>query len=626
MGAVIGVLGFLLYTNTLNNGYVLDDFSAIKENNIVRQGTHGIKEIFQTSYRQGYLSVKDGLYRPLSLAVFALEWEFFPDQPGIAHFVNIVLYALTGLLLFLVLCRMFGSGENPRRGEAAAFIASLLFITHPLHVEVTANIKSMDEMLCFFFVLCSFLFAFRFAETDKNKFMFFGVITYFLSLLSKETSITFLALVPIALHFFTPVKILRNIFITFMFLAAAGIYLFIRWKVLHGFSDTGVSMADNIVESARKTLNTHIGTAFYILGLYISKLIFPSTLSYDYSFNEIPIVGMGNWFSILSFLFYLAAGVYAAVMLYKSFKKNKDTPLLNNESKIISFGIFFFLITIFLFSNLAIIIGTSMGDRLMYFPSMGFCIVIAAMLVKVLKIDSINTEKIFSNVKLVPVLIIVILFSVKLYSRNPEWQDNYTLYSHDVNIVPNSVKAHYYLGLELVKVKAEEEKDEQKKKKVLEQGIDELEKAVKIHPTFAGAYTEMGVAYYKMKNYEMAIYNYNKADSLNPADAISLNNVGTIYFQWGKYQEAKEKFQKALQVDGRFIDAHMNLGSVLGTMGDYQGAIASFQNAIHYAPDNANAYYFIALTYSNMKDEAGADKYFAIAHQMNSNLQKPANK
>src|ERR1035437_6497893 len=79
LAVIVGFFGFLLYSNTLSHGYVLDDISAIKENNIVRQGVHAIPEIFKTSYRQGYLSITDGLYRPLSLATYAIEWNYFPD-------------------------------------------------------------------------------------------------------------------------------------------------------------------------------------------------------------------------------------------------------------------------------------------------------------------------------------------------------------------------------------------------------------------------------------------------------------------------------------------------------------------------------------------------------------------
>ena len=49
----IALAVFVLYGNTLSNGYVLDDFSVIKENNIVNQGTKNLGQIFKTSYRAG---------------------------------------------------------------------------------------------------------------------------------------------------------------------------------------------------------------------------------------------------------------------------------------------------------------------------------------------------------------------------------------------------------------------------------------------------------------------------------------------------------------------------------------------------------------------------------------------
>lgn len=633
LALIVGIFGFFLYSNTLTHGYVLDDFSVIKENNIVRQGISAIPEIFKTSYRQGYLSIKDGLYRPLSLAMFAVEWNYFPDKPAVSHLVNVLLYGITGVLLFLMLYKLFFSlGES--RGEAVALIASLLFIAHPLHVEVVANIKSRDEMLCFLFVIFSFLLVFRFLETGKRKFLLLGMLTFFLSLLSKETSITFLALLPLSLHFFSSAPLRRNIFITSLFVVTAFVYLLIRRSVLQGaLADDTVSIADNVLIGA-KTFGTHLGTAFYILGLYIKLLFFPHPLSYDYSFNQIPVVSLGNIFSIASFLFYFAIGVYAVVTLWKSFKKPLSSPspegkkshfslpiVIGITSQILSFGIFFFLITIFLFSNLVLTIGTSMGDRLMYFPSLGFCIVIAILLIRLLRITNLPELRIntFTNFRFVPVFIIVILFSYKTWSRNSDWKDNYTLYSHDVNLASNSVKAHYYLGLELVKVVASAEPDSARKRKIYEEGIAELEKAVKILPTFANAYTQMGVAYYRMKNYEKAIGNYNKAATLKPGDAITLNNIGTVYFEWGKYREAEEKFLQALRVDHRYVDGYMNLGSVYGTLQQYDKAIDAFLNAIKYSPDNSRAYHFLAITYQNKGDKTNAEKYFQMAQQLKRN-------
>lgn len=619
-GLIVGVIGFLLYTNTLNNGYVLDDFSAIKENNIVRQGISAIPEIFQTSYRQGYLSVKDGLYRPLSLAMFALEWHFFPDQPAISHFVNILLYGITGFILFLTLCKLFqGLSDFTDRtnAETVAFVSSLLFIAHPIHVEVVANIKSRDEILCFLFSVFSLWFMLRYHDEQKKRFILISSGCLFLAFLSKETAITWLAVLPISLHFFRKISIIKNVLLLLPFLLTTGIYLFIRSSVLQGeLADSSVSMADNVV-SAAKSASTRLGTAFYILGLYIIKLFFPHPLSYDYSFNHISLVEITNAFSILAFLFYAGIGSYAVMILRKTLIRQKVTSYQIQ----IAFGILFFLVTIFLFSNLVLIIGTSMGDRLMYFPSLGFCLVIGALYVKFIMRNSLTFSA--ENVTVYPIILILLLFSLKTWTRNYDWKDNYTLYSHDVKLVPNSAKAHYYLGLELVKEVANNETDPEKKKKIYEDGIAELQKAVEILPAFGNAYTQMGVAYYRMKNYEKAIESYNKAAELNPQDAITLNNIGTVYFEWKKYDKAKEKFEQALKIDNRFIDAHMNLGSALATMGDFKRAIASFQNAVHYAPDNAHAHYFLALTYLNMQDKNNANKHFQIAERLNPRLKRP---
>lgn len=614
LGIIIGVFGFLLYANTLSNGYVLDDFSAIKENNIVRQGISAIPEIFKTSYRQGYLSVKDGLYRPLSLAMFAIEWNFFPDKPSVSHFVNIFLYGLTGLLLFLTLCKLF---SQIRSGEIIAFITSILFIAHPIHTEIVANIKSRDEILCFLFTIASLRLVLSYLEKEKRKYLFYALFSFFLAFLSKETVITFLALLPLALHFFTRVPLKKILFITSAFVVVTLFCLFVRSRVLQGaLTDDSVSMSDNLIVAA-KDFNTHIASAFYILGLYVKLLFFPHPLVYDYSYNQVPLVKFNNMFSIASLAFYLAIGIYAAFVLWKSFRHRSS--VISHQSLFIAFGILFFLVTIFLFSNLVLIIGTSMGERLMYFPSLGFCLCVAGAMYPNPKG---NNSRFFLPLGSGLVLLVVILFySYKTLSRNPDWKDNITLYSHDVNLSPNSTHTHYYLGLELTKVVADAEQDTAKKK-IYEDGIAELEKSVSILPSFLGAYTQIGVAYFRMKNYQKAIENYEKAASMKQADALTLNNIGTVYFQWKKYYEAAEKFRQAVQMDPRYVHAYMNLGSVYGTIGDFDKSIESFLNAIKYAPDNAEAYFYLALTYENKGDKTNAEKYYVIARQLNPKLKK----
>jgi hypothetical protein len=143
-GLFLALLGMAVYLNSIGNGYVLDDFSVIKENNIVSQGTSALGTIWKTTYRQGYLNVQDGLYRPFTLSVFALEWQIKPNSPGLAHFINIVIYGLGIFLLFGVLSFALRNGK-----EWVAVAATALFAVHPIHTEVVGNIKSLDELLCF---------------------------------------------------------------------------------------------------------------------------------------------------------------------------------------------------------------------------------------------------------------------------------------------------------------------------------------------------------------------------------------------------------------------------------------------------------------------------------------------
>ena len=106
IGLLFFVFGFLLYANTLNHDYTLDDFSVIKENYITKQGIQGIPTAWKEHYRFGYWNATASLYRPLTLTTFNLDWAIAPDSPAFSHFVNVILYALTGIVLFLSLVKV----------------------------------------------------------------------------------------------------------------------------------------------------------------------------------------------------------------------------------------------------------------------------------------------------------------------------------------------------------------------------------------------------------------------------------------------------------------------------------------------------------------------------------------
>jgi hypothetical protein len=141
---------------------VLDDETVMAKNKIVTKGISAIPKIMVTAYRAGAQDRQESLYRPLSVAMFAIEWQLSPNNPLPGHLINILLYTLTGFLLYKILRKWF-----PEKHAFIIFAIAALYISHPLHTEVIANIKSRDEILGFLFALLSLNAFHEYAENKK---------------------------------------------------------------------------------------------------------------------------------------------------------------------------------------------------------------------------------------------------------------------------------------------------------------------------------------------------------------------------------------------------------------------------------------------------------------------------
>src|SRR5438552_8268706 len=89
MGIICGCFAFLLYANTLNHQFALDDFTTIYGNSLTTSGIKGIPMLLHTAYWYGIDSKNDWLYRPFSMVMFALEWQLAPNTPALGHWINV---------------------------------------------------------------------------------------------------------------------------------------------------------------------------------------------------------------------------------------------------------------------------------------------------------------------------------------------------------------------------------------------------------------------------------------------------------------------------------------------------------------------------------------------------------
>jgi hypothetical protein len=346
LALLLGILSLLVYANTLKNGFVLDDSSAVVENTIVAKGASAIPELLSTPYRRGFFITSNDLYRPLSLVMFAAEYSMFEKNPMPYHAMNVLIFAGCVMLLFLFLDKLF-----ERKRTVAAFIAAFLFALHPIHTEVVANIKSRDELLCFFFVFLSLNIFIKYIQAGKMRNLALGVICFFLSLLSKETVITFIAIIPMIFFFYRNEQRKRSVYITAGIVIAAAIFLMIRFSVLNAYNANGIAdidVADNGLAMKSLAFSSRIATAVLIMGSYLKLLFVPYPLVCDYAYNTIPFVTFANVGVLLSLAIYIAMGVFGI----KLFFKNKKDPY--------AFAILFYLITMSLFANIIFMKGSEM--------------------------------------------------------------------------------------------------------------------------------------------------------------------------------------------------------------------------------------------------------------------------
>ncbi len=631
---IIFIFSFLLYANTIYNDFALDDVAVIQQNKFTKQGVAGIDDMLHTFYWQGYWDTNAGLYRPLSLITFAIEYQFFGENAHAFHFGNVLLYSLVCVLLFVVLQRLLKNYN-----VLIPLITTLLFAAHPLHTEVVANVKSRDELLSIFFFLLSLQFLLRSTKDAGKKNTIISLSCYFLSLFSKEGSMVFLGIFPLTLYFFTDEPIKKIVKTSSLFLIPAALFFAIHTYVIAHAPMTKITYTywDNSLVAVEGL--SRFATVIYMMGKYFLLLFFPHPLSYDYSFNEIPATTFGNWKVLLSTLS-IAALIYIAI---KGIKKKS----------MVSYGIFFFFITIALVSNIFMLIGATMADRFLFVPSLGFCLTIAFLFTKFLKSDikipytSIKELATKNTGVLLVTAIILSLYSFKTITRNKDWKNNFTLFIHDVNASPNSSRTQYNYGTEYLGLyNRATEMETSKRNALLDTCIAHLETSVKIDKDAHQSYLNLASAYYQKKDYKKAIenalqnlrvtkgtepkahsilgnayYRSNMFDMAIEQLNIAIKNnffaddtyvfLGGSHFGKGDFKNAIEAFNKAIELKKDNLDAYTNLGAAYGSINDFDNAIKTFKTSITYAPNNAQTYYYMALTFNNMGRKDSSEIYLA---------------
>jgi tetratricopeptide (TPR) repeat protein len=310
-------------------------------------------------------------------------------------------------------------------------------------------------------------------------------------------------------------------------------------------------MFDNPIVNAHGT--ERLGTAFYILLRYLQLLVFPLQLSCDYSFDAISLHSLTSPLSLLGVVLYAGIGVYALIGLFKK--------------QISAFFAAAFLISISLYSQIIFLIGTFIGERLLYMPSLWFVLGVTTAVSSFFMTDNKTNSSfswkhasIYMRSTMIVLATFLVWFSIHAIVRNKDWKSDYTLMKADAAKSPRSIR--------LVQGYAEEIYNSITKGSITPEQLEQRltlseeysKKANDIKPGIS-AYTNLANICISRKNYACALENHKKIIDLSDDKLLANQNVGNMLIFWAKeesdrnnnIQLALDLLQQALEfkpVDG----------------------------------------------------------------------------
>jgi tetratricopeptide (TPR) repeat protein len=607
------LFAFLLYGNTLTYDYTLDDLMVIKQNSFTTKGLKGIPDIFSYDSFTGFFGkekklVSGGRYRPLSIATFAIEYQFTGNlNPSLSHFINILLYGLTGILIFLLLKKLIPGNKGSPWFFSLPFMVAFLFLAHPVHTEVVANIKGRDEILALLFSLYSAWFAILFVETRKITYLVACAGMLFLGLMSKENAIAFVLITPLIIAYFYKEPLPGLLRIAGTLSVVALLFVFIRFLVL-GYLNSGDlprELLNNPFIDAN--VSQKIGTILLTLGLYIKLLLFPFTLTHDYYPYHIPLTEFSALPSILS-------GVIYIILVFLAFWLRKE--------KVIAISIWIYLVPLFIVSNIIFPVGTFMNERFIYFSSLGF--ILAAIYIIWYKIPEFLPRKIYYH-KLVLIFLffVVLTFTGRTITRNVVWKDNFTLFTSDVKTSVNSVKCNIAAGGEWMK-EAESQKDSSLIREYFDRSVGYLEKAIEIYPNATNGLVLYGNALAKYKkDFKASIRQYLKVLEFDPYEPNAFKNTLIVLNSLPDQSDFSYKitvYKKLLAVYPDNPEVNARLGKIYGQFkSNIDSAQFFLERAYNSSPGDPAICKDLGIVYGIKGNYSKAISFLSKAGQLNPN-------
>jgi protein O-mannosyl-transferase len=537
-----------VYANSLWNGFAYDDDWIIMRNGRVHQ-LKDLKLIWGTPYWPTF-GAELGLYRPLAIFAYAVEWAIGDGAPWVYHAVNVLLHALMTVLTFALL-RAFVS-------DAAAGIGALIFAVHPVHTEAVANSVGQAELIAGVGVLAAcVLYAQRPRDSNRLSAWRFVAIAllYFSALLAKEAAVTLpalLVLIDVAQQRVTVTRwrelrnyVARTWFLMFMLAASVVLYLSIRVNVLGSLS--GLDAAPNLpfLREEHRLL-----TALRAWPEFIRLLFFPKDLSNDYSPAVIlPVEDLSPMAAL--------GGLLLTITIVLA--------LLTPKHPHAGFPAAWFMITILTVSNLFFPIGVVLAERTLYTPSVAVAAV-AAFAWQYLLGQWATVRK---PIAYGAVALVVGLMSWRTIDRNPDWKNTLAILNVMVKEHPESYHTAWLLA------------DHFWRQGDINQSAFYWEAAMRLWPRDSQLMGEYANFMIGRRNWKKAIELLEQSRAMHPWVPRTYEMMAYTYVNAGRYDDAIEAAHEAIRLGGFRPVMFAVIARVNEERGRHDIAAGAWRAAIH---------------------------------------------
>ena len=524
------ILGFLIYSNTLDVPFYFDDRPNIVENPYVRLTDLTSKNIACATFKSPLSN------RPVANLSFALNYYFHQYNVAGYHAINIVIHIITGILLYFFIKTTLSIPSLRSRYKhhaSIAFFAALIWLVHPIQTQsVTYIVQRMNSMAAMFYILSFLLYVKgRLVKENQKAWPWFAgcALAGLLALGSKEISATLPFFILLYEWYF--LQDLSKAWLKRSIPYFMGAFVVFGLLVLLYLGSNPLEHILSGYEHRDFTLTQRVLTQFRVVTYYISLLVYPSparlNLAHDFSLSCSFIDPVTTSLSLVSIMALIALAV-----------------LIAKKERLISFGILWF------FGNLTIessvIPLEIIFEHRLYLPSMFACLMTVTLAYQCKIPDWLRAGLLCA---------VIAVFSFWTYERNHVWIDEVTLWKDCAQKSKENARPHNNLGNALFR------------QGKLDEAIAHYYEVIRIKPNHFLAHNNLGVALGQQGSFEKSISHFYKALQIKSDYAEAHNNLGLVLTRQGKVNEAIAHFYKALQIKPDYAKAHYNLGMAYSSKG-----------------------------------------------------------